>query len=207
DSRADPRERRGSLLGDARRHGAHGRRDRGDGPCRAAVQPLGGRRSRPDQRPGRDARAVERTRAPPLLGGLARPARPGREDGPGDRQSRRPSWFTGPPPGRAGVSPAGPLAPGDAPRPARGRRGVAGSYPGALSRPPLADVPRAFPGALLRPSSVRTFNALRWWAAPRRERGRPLALAPYFFPLDVLGEWNRLYGASGLVQYQFVIPS
>jgi decaprenylphospho-beta-D-ribofuranose 2-oxidase len=109
--------------------------------------------------------------------------------------------------GRAIVSRADPLAPGDAPRPARGRRGVAGSYPGALSRPPLADVPRAFPGALLRPSSVRTFNALRWWAAPRRERGRPLALAPYFFPLDVLGEWNRLYGASGLVQYQFVIPS
>src|ERR1019366_8957523 len=58
--------------------------------------------------------------------------------------------------GRAIVSRAAPLAPGDAPRPAGGRRGVAGSYPGALSRPPLADVPRAFPGALLRPSSVRT---------------------------------------------------
>jgi decaprenylphospho-beta-D-ribofuranose 2-oxidase len=34
-----------------------------------------------------------------------------------------------------------------------------------------------------------------------------LALAPYFFPLDVLGEWNRLYGRGGLIQYQFVIPS
>ncbi|MGH2904090.1 MAG: decaprenylphosphoryl-beta-D-ribose oxidase, partial [Solirubrobacteraceae bacterium] len=69
------------------------------------------------------------------------------------------------------------------------------------------EVPRGFPAALLRPLSMRTFNALRWHAAPRRERARPLALAPYFFPLDALGEWNRLYGPAGLIQYQFVIPS
>jgi decaprenylphospho-beta-D-ribofuranose 2-oxidase len=31
-------------------------------------------------------------------------------------------------------------------------------------------------------------------------------MAPYFFPLDALGEWNRLYGPTGLIQYQFVIP-
>jgi decaprenylphospho-beta-D-ribofuranose 2-oxidase len=54
---------------------------------------------------------------------------------------------------------------------------------------------------------VRAFNALHWWTAPRRERARPLALAPYFFPLDIVGSWNRLYGAGGLIQYQFVIPS
>jgi len=54
---------------------------------------------------------------------------------------------------------------------------------------------------------MRTFNVLRWRAAPRRERGRRLALAPYFFPLDALGEWNRLYGPAGLIQYQFVIPT
>ena len=56
------------------------------------------------------------------------------------------------------------------------------------------------------PASVRAFNALRWGAAPRRERGRQLALAPYLFPLDALGGWNRLYGSSGLTQYQFVVP-
>ncbi len=59
----------------------------------------------------------------------------------------------------------------------------------------------------MRPSCVRAFNALRWRGSPRRERGRPLALAPYFFPLDSLGEWNRLYGPAGLIQYQFVVPS
>jgi decaprenylphospho-beta-D-ribofuranose 2-oxidase len=86
-------------------------------------------------------------------------------------------------------------------------RAAGGDYPDALFRGPAVRVPRGSPGALLRPTSVRAFNALRWRSAPKRERGRPLALAPYFFPLDALGEWNRLYGKAGLIQYQFVIPS
>jgi decaprenylphospho-beta-D-ribofuranose 2-oxidase len=71
---------------------------------------------------------------------------------------------------------------------------------------PLFDVPRRFPGAVLHPVAVQGFNAVRWRSAPRSRRGHEQALAPYFFPLDVLGEWNRLYGRGGLIQYQFVIP-
>ncbi len=112
----------------------------------------------------------------------------------------------GPKLGRAIVSRADPLAADGATPPARGRRAGARAHPDALSRRPAFEVPRGFPAALLRPASIRTFNALRWRAAPRRERERPLALAPYFFPLDALGEWNRLYGPAGLIQYQFVIP-
>jgi decaprenylphospho-beta-D-ribofuranose 2-oxidase len=73
-------------------------------------------------------------------------------------------------------------------------------------RKPLLNVPRRFPGVLLHPAGVRAFNSIRWHSSPRKERGRALALAPYFFPLDVLGEWNRLYGRGGLIQYQFVVP-
>ena len=62
-------------------------------------------------------------------------------------------------------------------------------------------------GGLLRPAGVRAFNALYWRASPRRERGRPLALVPYFFPLDGVADWNRLYGPAGLIQYQLVVPS
>jgi decaprenylphospho-beta-D-ribofuranose 2-oxidase len=109
--------------------------------------------------------------------------------------------------GRAVISRADPLPAQSAPTPLRGPRGTRAAYPGALSRRPTLEVPRGVPAALLRPSGVRVFNALRWRANPRRERGRPLALAPYFFPLDSLGEWNRLYGAAGLIQYQFVVPS
>jgi decaprenylphospho-beta-D-ribofuranose 2-oxidase len=78
---------------------------------------------------------------------------------------------------------------------------------GVQRREPLLDVPRRFPGFLLHPAAVRAFNSVRWHSASRSERGRALALAPYFFPLDVLGEWNRLYGRGGLIQYQFVVPT
>ena len=109
--------------------------------------------------------------------------------------------------GRAIVSRADPL-PADGVTPAIRRRRAAGAvYPGTLTRGAALEVPRGFPGALLRPSSVRAFNALRWRSAPHHERDRPLALAPYFFPLDAVGAWNRLYGSAGLIQYQFVIPT
>jgi decaprenylphospho-beta-D-ribofuranose 2-oxidase len=81
-----------------------------------------------------------------------------------------------------------------------------GPYPDALLRRPVLEVPTGFPAALLRPAALRAFNSLRWHAAPRRERQRPVPLAPYFFPLDGLGEWNRLYGPAGLLQYQLVVP-
>jgi decaprenylphospho-beta-D-ribofuranose 2-oxidase len=109
--------------------------------------------------------------------------------------------------GRAVISQADPL-PADAVGPRRRvRRMTSSAYPSALLRSPVVDVPRGFPAGLLRPAAVRAFNALHWRASPRRERGRVLAIAPYFFPLDVLGDWNRLYGPAGLMQYQFVIPS
>ena len=110
----------------------------------------------------------------------------------------------GPQLGRAVVSRADPWPVERATAPTR-RRGT--PYPGTLLQRPALEVPRGFPAGLLRPSGVRIFNELYWRAAPRRERERPLALAPYFFPLDVLRAWNRLYGPAGLVQYQLVVPS
>ncbi len=112
----------------------------------------------------------------------------------------------GPRMGRGVISRADPLSAEDAP--SGGRRLSGGRpYPASLRRKAIADVPQSFPPALLRPVSVRAFNALNWAKSPRSERGRPLALAPYFFPLDVLGRWNRLYGPGGLLQYQFVVPA
>ncbi len=101
--------------------------------------------------------------------------------------------------GRAVISRADPW-PGEIAAPPTGR-----SYPRSLSPRPTLEVPHGFPGALVRPSGLRAFNALRWRAA-RKEHERPVALAPYFFPLDALGAWNRLYGPGGFIQYQFVVP-
>src|SRR5581483_2361482 len=88
------------------------------------------------------------------------------------------------------------------------RRGRTPRAPGpeALARGPLVTVPPRWPGGLLRPATVRAFNALRWHAAPRSERGRPKPLHSFLFPLDVLGSWPRLYGAGGMLQYQLVVP-
>lgn len=69
-----------------------------------------------------------------------------------------------------------------------------------LSAPPWA------PNGLLRRSTVGAFNELYFRRAPRMERGRLVGLAPFFFPLDFVRGWNRMYGSRGFLQYQFVVP-
>jgi decaprenylphospho-beta-D-ribofuranose 2-oxidase len=68
-------------------------------------------------------------------------------------------------------------------------------------------VPKRFPAILLNPATVQAFNTLRWRMAPRTARERPLGMSSHFFPLDAVGDWNRLYGQQGLVQYQFAVPT
>ena len=52
----------------------------------------------------------------------------------------------------------------------------------------------------------RVFNELWYRKAPRHRTGEVQDVTTFFHPLDVLGNWNRLYGARGLCQYQFVVP-
>ncbi len=87
---------------------------------------------------------------------------------------------------------------------ASARVSVVGGAPIALH--PRLTVPRGFPDDLLRPAAVRAFNALHWHTAPRCARGRTLSMSAQLFPLDALGEWSRLYGPAGMVQYQFAVP-
>ena len=68
-------------------------------------------------------------------------------------------------------------------------------------------VPRLWPEGLLRLPAVGAFNALRYRTAPRHERGRLESIGRRMFPLDSLDAWPRLYGPSGLLQYQLVVPS
>lgn len=69
----------------------------------------------------------------------------------------------------------------------------------------LAGVPAVMPG-VMNTLSARAFNELWFRKAPTRERGRPVAIAPFFHPLDAVRDWNRLYGRAGFIQYQFVMP-
>lgn len=77
---------------------------------------------------------------------------------------------------------------------------------GASERRPARPmkVPMNGPGWLLNRLTVRAFNAAYYHAAtPGRST---VSHVPYFYPLDAIGGWNRLYGGGGFVQYQFVLP-
>lgn len=76
-------------------------------------------------------------------------------------------------------------------------------------RPAIArqfTVPVYVPSVLLNRVSIRVFNTLYYHRGAMSSRTRPIHLDRFFFPLDRLRKWNRLYGRRGLVQYQCVLP-
>ena len=54
--------------------------------------------------------------------------------------------------------------------------------------------------------SVRIFNAFYYHKQLRRSGEVLVHYDRFFFPLDAVGHWNRIYGRCGFLQYQFVVP-
>lgn len=50
------------------------------------------------------------------------------------------------------------------------------------------------------------FNALYYWAQRGTTVRKTASYDAFFFPLDVVADWNRLYGPDGFFQYQCVVP-
>lgn len=78
----------------------------------------------------------------------------------------------------------------------------------ALAFRPAATVapPPWVPSGLLNGATARAFNGAWYRHAPRQETGRLVPLEHFFYPLDRVRDWNRLYGHLGFVQYQLVVP-
>jgi FAD/FMN-containing dehydrogenase len=67
-------------------------------------------------------------------------------------------------------------------------------------------LPLDLPAFALNGLTVRAFNAV-YYRNGRRQAGRtPQPYEPFFYPLDRIGGWNRMYGKRGLYQYQSVVP-
>ncbi len=70
----------------------------------------------------------------------------------------------------------------------------------------MIPVPFSFPAFTLNPLSVRVFNSSYFNLAARAEGPSLVNYRSFFYPLDRVADWNRIYGRRGFVQYQFVLP-
>lgn len=67
-------------------------------------------------------------------------------------------------------------------------------------------IPIELPSGLMNKVTMSAFNSLYFNKTLRKVHTRQVPYAPFFYPLDALSDWNRLYGAGGFLQYQFVLP-
>jgi FAD/FMN-containing dehydrogenase len=54
---------------------------------------------------------------------------------------------------------------------------------------------------------MRIFNGVYHRAHGGDRGARPQSYERFFYPLDAIGDWNRLYGRRGFLQYQCVLPA
>ena len=68
------------------------------------------------------------------------------------------------------------------------------------------NIPFNFPSFALNSLSVKAFNWLYYKKAPDGESKQKVDIDTFFYPLDAINNWNRIYGKSGFTQYQFILP-
>jgi decaprenylphospho-beta-D-ribofuranose 2-oxidase len=78
------------------------------------------------------------------------------------------------------------------------------AHPHRAGRPLPIGVPFSLPQIVLNRLSMRAFNEAFWQLHRNREHLAPFER--YFYPLDSVGHWNRIYGRRGVLQYQLVLP-
>jgi decaprenylphospho-beta-D-ribofuranose 2-oxidase len=69
-----------------------------------------------------------------------------------------------------------------------------------------SNLPFDFPNFAINSFSVRTFNTLYFRRIPAEGRKRVVAFDRFVYPLDAVGQWNRMYGKRGFFQFQCVLP-
>ncbi|MCU1666056.1 MAG: decaprenylphospho-beta-D-ribofuranose 2-oxidase [Pseudonocardiales bacterium] len=72
--------------------------------------------------------------------------------------------------------------------------------------PQLLSFPDVFPNGLANRLTLRAFSELWYRKAPKRQRGSVQNITTFYQVLDLFGDWNRVYGSRGFLQYQFLVP-
>lgn len=66
--------------------------------------------------------------------------------------------------------------------------------------------PFYLPSFVLNKLSIKAFNWLYYHKNLKKVQDSITHYEPFFYPLDAINDWNKMYGKPGFVQYQFVIP-
>lgn len=74
------------------------------------------------------------------------------------------------------------------------------------AKPKARAVPFNAPGLLLSGPVVRSFNSAYFRRIPESGQTRVKPIGDFFFPLDKIRDWNKLYGKRGFHQFQCVLP-
>lgn len=95
----------------------------------------------------------------------------------------------------------------------RGEHALPEELPSSLKEKPLIlkkkmqpTIPFYFPSFVLNKWSVKIFNWLYYGKQRKKQVNGFVDYETFFYPLDVLNEWNKIYGKKGFIQYQMVIP-
>lgn len=95
----------------------------------------------------------------------------------------------------------------------RGEHALADELPRSKRTTPLSvkkklrpTIPFYFPSFVLNNYSVKIFNWLYYGKQRKKEVKSITDYETFFYPLDVLNDWNKIYGKRGFIQYQMVIP-
>jgi FAD/FMN-containing dehydrogenase len=67
-------------------------------------------------------------------------------------------------------------------------------------------IPINFPSFALNNLTVRAFNWLYYNKVRDKVSKQKVGIDTFFYPLDAIGHWNRIYGKGGFTQYQFILP-
>ncbi|MCP4108487.1 MAG: FAD-binding oxidoreductase [Desulfobacteraceae bacterium] len=75
-----------------------------------------------------------------------------------------------------------------------------------LPRNKKLSVPLEFPGFALNKHTVSLFNWLYFNKVRKNIIDNQTTIDSFFYPLDAVHNWNRIYGKNGFTQYQLVLP-